>query len=318
MKRRIFVIATDGAGCWFYRLHLPMTHLNPEEFEVIWGPPGGARRPGDIVIGQRIAGRNTAWLEMCEDPTLTAIYEIDDNILDIDPGNTVPYSIFAPMVDDTQDNIAAAQHVITSTPKLARALSLANPNITSLPNCLPAAWLQAPPRERYGDLIVVGWAGSPFHDQDFGGVGEQLATYYVDEPRARFHMIGADPSRGAVPRSVSPFTAMGSYLSMLDFDLGFVPLSKTRFNDHKSWIKVLEYASRWIPAVAMNWGQYPEFIEHGVNGYLIEDISELSLYLKILSDDTLRLEMSQAAHEKALEFEISRQVHRWESLFREV
>src|SRR4051812_23188445 len=109
--RRIFVIATDSAGCWWYRLRLPLMALSPEEFEVVWEPPFDNWHPGDIVIGQRIAGRNTAWLEMCAAEGLETVYDIDDNLLEIDPQNTVPYQIFAPIVGDTSANIAAAQVV---------------------------------------------------------------------------------------------------------------------------------------------------------------------------------------------------------------
>lgn len=314
-KRRIFVIATDSAGCWWYRLRLPLMALNPEEFEVIWEPPFDNWKPGDIVIGQRIAGRNTAWLEMCAEPGLYCVYDIDDNLLEIDPANTVPYQIFSTIVDDTAANIAAAQIVTVSTNKLAERLFQFNNNQAVLPNCLHSSWLAR--IEFPHDDIVVGWAGSPFHGQDFGGVPEMLLDYSRREPRARFHMIGGDPTGGLVPRSVSGFTDMQSYWNNLDFDIGLVFLNDSIQNQGKSWIKVLEYAGRGIPAIAPRIGQYPEFIEHGVNGFLYDDLSELTHYLLTLSDNEQRSTMGDAAMSKATEFTIDRQVRRWEAVYRE-
>jgi hypothetical protein len=313
-KRRIFVIATDSAGCWWYRLRLPLMSLNPDEFEVIWEPPFNNWLPGDIVIGQRIAGRNTAWLEMCEEPGLTAIYDIDDNLLEIDPSNTVPYQIFSPIVRDTSDNIAAAQVVTASTQKLADRLAHLNQNIVVAPNCLHESWLsqiQFP-----SPHITVGWAGSPFHNQDFGGAAGQFRIYAQAEPRARFHMIGGDPTFGMVNRSVSGFTDMHTYWSNLDFDIGVALLEDNVQNQCKSWIKALEYSGKGIVPVVPRIGQYPEFIEHGVNGFLFDHVSELSDLLLTLSDDGLRSTMSEAAMSKASEYTISRQIHRWENVYR--
>lgn len=313
-KRRIFVIATDGAGCYYYRLHLPLMALRPDEFEVVWEPPFNNWQPGDIVIGQRIAGRNTAWLEMCDAPGLTTIYDIDDNLLEIDPANTVPYQIFSPIVDDTAANIAAAQLVTCSTNKLAEQLVPFNKNQAVLPNCLHSSWIGqiSFPKEE----IVVGWAGSPFHNQDFIGVPEIFRAYAQREPRARFHMIGGDPTAGLVSRSISAFTDMNTYWSNLDFDIGLVFLNGSRQNEGKSWVKVLEYAGRGIPAVAPRIGQYPEFIEHGVNGLLYDSIAEIPDLLLKLSNDEERSRMGDRAMAKAVEYTIDRQVHRWEAVYR--
>jgi glycosyltransferase involved in cell wall biosynthesis len=319
VRRQIFVIATDAAGCFLYRLHHPLNAINQDEFEVIWNPPNGTQRPGAIVIGQRIAGRNTAWLEMCADPNLFCVYDIDDNLLEIDPANTIPYRIFHPQVKDTTENIAAAQLVTVSTPKLAARLQAVNPNVVVLRNYIPRTWLSPPRSNLVTGQIVVGWAGSPFHDQDFGGVGEQLRTFVDLHPgRVRFHVIGGDPTRGIVARHVSPFIGMDAYRDLLDFSIGIAPLTMNPQNDSKSWIKVLEYAGRGIPAIAANVGQYAEFIEHGVDGFLYENVSELSRYLTIMADDERRSAMSAAALEKVADLTIDQHAQKWAQAYREL
>jgi hypothetical protein len=316
MKRRIFVIATDGAACLHYRLRLPLLNLNPEEFEVIWEPPDNQWHSGDLVIGQRIAGENQAWLDMCEAPGLTTVYDLDDNLLRVDRANSVPFSIYNPIIPGTYANIAASTVVTVSTPKLAEAMKFINPNTFVLPNCLSTDYIADIqfPQEH----ITVGWCGSMFHIQDWGGVAQQLAIYAQQEPRARFSTIGADYMNPVVPARVHHWTTVEGAWHAMDFNIGIAPLVRTTFNEHKSWIKVLEYAARGVPAVAPRIGQYPEFIEHGRNGYLYDVLEEIPSLLLQLSDDGLRCQMGDAAMNTALQYTIDKQIGRWETIYREV
>lgn len=314
VKRRIWVIATDSSGCWYYRLHLPLSYLNPEKFEVIWRPGDGERQPGDIVLGQRIAGHNEAWLQMCEDPGLTTIYDLDDNLLNIDRANTVPWSIYEPQVEGTAENIKAADIVTVSTANLATKIRNLNPNTYVLPNCIHPSSLQKLPDER---PFVIGWAGSMFHGQDMGGVPEQLAAFHGAHPYTQWHFCGADYSGNAVPHRVSPFQSMSAYHAALDFSVGIAPLANTPFNECKSWIKVLEYASKGIPAIATNIGQYPSFIDDGQSGFLMKDISELSVLLGLMVDKTVRERMSNCAFDNAREHTIDKHVEKWELVYTE-
>lgn len=316
---RIFAIATDSAGCWHYRLNLPLTNLNPEEFTVIWGPPTPDREPGDVVIGQRLYGENTAWLEMCADPDLMCVYELDDNLLELDPAQPTIYNIFMPHVAGTKANIAAADVVTVSTPALAELVRPLNPNAVVLPNCASDDWLAPrglPPRHPELDPITVGWAGSFFHEQDWPGIPSVLAEYSIAEPRAKFHMIGADYTQGAVRTWVTGWSTVDNYLRSLDFSVGIGPLSPAVCNGYKSHCKALEYAARGAVPVMQARGQYVDFIDHGVNGFLIHDMDEWVPYLLELSDDNLRNSMAAAARATAETFHISRHIGKWGAVYR--
>lgn len=324
MKRRIFAIATDSAGCYLYRLHWPLTHLDPDEFDVvIGGPPVELieREPGDVVVGQRIAGDNPTWLAMCADPRILAVYEIDDDIIDVDPANQVPYSIFQPQREGTIRNIAAADVVTCSTPILAAKVAQWNPRTRVLPNCLPEEWY-GPVREPSRDgPVVIGWAGSMFHAQDWAEVGPQLARFAASESRAQFVTIGAD--------YLSPFVkvyhsygwgSMDAYRDALSvLDIGLAPLSFTQFNRSKSHAKVLEYGARGIPAVASRWGEYASFIEGGERpgGYLALTAASFTSVLRRLMDDEQRAIYSEEARRRAEEFRIVNNVWRWAEVYRQ-
>lgn len=322
MRRRVFAIATDAAACYLYRLHWPLTHLDPDEFEILWGgvPFGDPARPGDVIIGQRIAGDNQAWRDMCASPNILAVYEIDDDIVDVDPANEIPYAIFHPQRDGTIANIAAADVVTCSTPYLARKIRERwNPRTVVLPNCLPAKWYDSPRRHMRGGPITVGWAGSPFHAQDFVGLGEHLAK--VSDPRVRWSTIGADYLSPHVPvaRSVG-WTTNDHLLAELDFDIGLAPLSGSEFNRSKSWAKVLEYGARGIPSIATDMGQYGEWARTGRGGgtKLIHDDygPTWEEAITLLCDDDIRARMGAAARAQAEQYEISRQIHRWAEVYR--
>lgn len=313
VKRRIWVIATDSSGCYYYRLHLPLTHLNSEEFEVIWRPGDGEHQPGDIVLGQRIAGHNEAWLQMCADPNITTVYDLDDNLLNIDRANTVPWSIYEPQVEGTAENIKAANVVTVSTHNLAKKILNLNLNTFVLPNYVARASL----RPSAPDGFTIGWAGSMFHAQDMGGVPEQIKAFQGAHPYTKWHFIGADYSGEVVPRRVSPFQSMATYEATIDFSVGIAPLMKTPFNECKSWIKVLEYASKAIPAVASNVGQYPDFINHGSNGFLMDDVREMASYLAVLADERELAQMRAAVFESVQDYTIDRNIYRWEAVYRE-
>lgn len=311
VRRRIWVIATDSAGCYYYRLHLPLTNLNSEKFEVIWRPGDGEHQPGDIVIGQRIAGHNPAWRDMCLNPNITTVYDIDDDLLNIDASNVGPYQLYAPQAGGTAENIQMANVVTVSTPKLAEKLRKLNSNVHFLPNCVARQSVY----RLHERPFTVGWAGSMFHGQDMGGFPEQLAAFHGAHPDTRWHFIGADYSGGHVPRSVSPFQTMAGYEQCLNFSVGMAPLMKTPFNEHKSWIKLLEYASKGIPAVASNVGQYPDFIAHGYNGYLMDDIGELAQLLENYTDPTVLAKHSDNVFEVAQSYTIDKLVGAWEEVY---
>lgn len=315
MVKRVFAWQTDTAGCFYYRLYLPLTQLaTSDEWEATWGSPPHDIFDYDVVIGQRIAGENEGWQNLCRDSNVFAVYDLDDDLLNIDPANSVPYSIYAPIRDATQRNIEAADLVTVSTPKLAEYIQTINKNVVVLPNCVAPDLPYRPLQYAFGAL-TVGWAGSMFHHQDWHGMPERLAEFDQRMPYVNFHMIGADYTGGAVSARVSPWSPMESYYSSLDFHVGIAPIMRSPFNERKSWIKLLEYASFGIPAVATNAGQYPEWIEHGWNGYLVDEDREWVDFLLALSDDKTRELMSMNARKKAREYTINKQIHRWAAAY---
>ena len=311
--KRIFAWQTDTAGCFMYRIYWPLSRLDKSKFEVAWGAPGPDIHDYDIVIGQRIAGDNGLWRELCRNPNIFTVYDLDDDLLNVDPENSVPYSIYHPVRDHTQINIDMADAVTVSTSNLADMFGL-SVGIHVLPNCLPQSYFD--PHDPIVWPPVLGWGGSMFHRQDWPGIKEQLRIVMANIPGLSFHTVGADYIDGAFPHRSTPWSTVDNYLRSLDFTLGIAPLVPTKFNQSKSHVKLLEYASRGIPAVATNWGQYSEYIQDGYNGWLIKEPLQWSVtLLDLLTDPDGLKQLSGNAYQYALNFTTERNIHLWESVY---
>lgn len=332
---KIYVIQTDTAGCWYQRLKMPLEaleQLHGDEFEVCWHcePKSGAGPA--VVIGQRIMGvgnhADAGWMRLCEDPGILAVYEIDDDIIDLDPGNSVPYSIFTPNREGTIRNILAADTVITSTPNLAlKIIDIAKtrrdshwPYAVIAPNCVERVM---PAREftmgKAVGPVTVGWAGSMFHQQDFPpSLLEQLRAVAAAHPDVRWVSIGADYIRQAVPSA--QFFGWGSiqaYHERLKFlDIGIAPIQRTPFNASKSWIKALDYMAHGVVPVVEDWGQYPELVDvDPMVGLAVDGDWHVGLSAAINGFRDGEFDHAAIAA-RANEFLIDNQVWRWADVFR--
>jgi hypothetical protein len=313
--KRIFAWATDGAGCYFYRLQLPLLHLPKERFSVDIGAPGPDIHGYDVVIGQRLAFNSPLWNDLCADPNVMTVYDIDDDLMNIDPENAVPHSIYAPLRDIVQHNIKISDVVTASTPKLAEYLRQFNANVHVLRNCVPDALVETPRRARHG--LTIGWGGSMFHGQDWGPMNKYL-RHIQRRHGVALRCVGANYMTGLTNVSTVGFIDVNSYHQELDFHIGIAPLINTPFNQRKSWIKTLEYAARGIPVVASNVGQYGEWIDHGRNGYLVDDLRDgegWTSVLEALIDDNTRTELGENALAKARMWTIGQRVNDWAHVY---
>lgn len=315
--KRIFAWVTDGGACTFYRIVLPLTELARYGWEVRWGFPEADVATYDVVVGSRLAGPNPEWLALCADPGVLTVYDMDDDLLNLDPENTVPYAIYAPLVEDTRRNVAAADVVTVCTPHVAEVMSAVNPNVHLLPICLDPLFVERPLLTT-PDRLTVGWGGSPFHHQDWVGVPDVLRELARRVPRATFHTIGADYTAGAFGDRlrVGGYGTLESHMARLDLDVGIAPLLRSFSNRGKSWTKPLEYAARGTPVVAQRWGQYVDWVREGENGFTADTPAEwLDALVTLCEDDALRGRMSATARADARRWTIDRHIELWKRAY---
>lgn len=315
-------------GCGYYRIIKPLEVLQDED-PYQWMTSYDRILPSswgdfDVIIGQRICngdgegnGPADIWVQkVCRDRSILSVYEVDDDLLNVESDNPA-YDFFSDAA--TRQNIkaciASSDLVTVSTEPLREQLLKFNPNVRVLSNYVDEEVLSIP-RPKPRKEIVIGWCGSATHAQDFKTIGEELSIVMALNKNTRFVTIGADYSHGlpidrvqkrpwiSAPRKV--------YRSVSQFDIGIAPLKQNKFNESKSYIKVLEYAALGIPCVASNVGPYRDFVEHGVTGFLASKPGDWKHYISLLANDSdLRNTISAAARNKAVTFTIQENIDEW-------
>lgn len=313
---RVFGWSQWHAGEWAFRIGRPFPLLDKTRFDATFGP----ELPDDIadydvVFAHRMTGYAPRWIELCENPNILCVYDMDDDVLCVDPQNTQVYRVFHPHEAETRRNVLAADIVTTSSPVMRDRYAEIHPNVAYLPICIPDDLPDAPFPEREG--LTVGWAGSAFKRQDWPGVTEALVRYSKLVPQARFRMYGGDYTDGLLGSKCEfvPFTDVDTFWWSLNFDIGVAPLIDTKFNRSKTVTKLIEYGARGIPTIASAIGQNVDWIDHGVNGFLVHDRSEWVPYLLALTDDATRHAMAKAAHDTSREWTFGKHIHLWEEVF---
>jgi len=326
---RITGWAGDQAGCGWYRLALPLSHLRTLGHQVTLSTRLTREmvEQTDVLIGQRIHMPHPTqmWQEirkLSNRPLM--VFELDDNLLEIPP-TTHPtiYEVFAnPQTQQrTIDNIRASDLVTTSTVPLAATLTKYHTDVYVLPNCIPA-WLldwEVPTRD---GQVTIGWQGSDTHDMDWAEITGEIRRFITRNPQTELHTMGAKPHN--LPRLPPPrhrhsgwTTEITEYYKTVDWDIALAPLRPHLFNQAKSALRVLEAAALGIPVVASDYGPYAEFVQHGQTGFLAKRSHQWGSYLgELTTDPELRDRMGKNAREQARLYTAEANSHRWLALYR--
>lgn len=335
--QRAFGWYADFDGCAYYRIVKPLEQMASNTFSTgnrLWGTDCNRFLPADwrdydVIIGQRIChgdgnggGPADRWVEdVTPDNDILSVYELDDDLLNV-PESNPAYEFFgSPEIRNNIKLCAAKADLVTvSTEPLRLEMLKFNPNVKVLPNYIDRDVLSIPRTPNVGK-VVIGWAGSPTHSADFAPMGEELGFVMGLNPNTRFMTIGGNYTHGIPIDRVRALPWIGTvrklYKHIAKFDIGIAPLTPSRFNDSKSYIKALEYAALGIPCVASNTGPYPDFIEHGVTGFLVSKPGEWKEYVGLLANDpNLRTTMGKNARQKALGYTMQANAWRWDETLR--
>jgi len=305
---KIFGWLAGHDGCGYYRIKLPFEALERYGHEVyadtFWDEDW---RDCDVVVGQRVTNPEPSrlWQATCASPNVTAVYELDDDLFNLDPTNPA-HEVFAlPEVQrQIRQNIGQANRVVVSTEPLAQQVRHFNDSVHVIKNSLPYEVLRMNRVDQGGDrgLMNIGYQGSPTHAMDFARIEAPLYEVLAKNPAVRFIGAGTPYGMDAIHPAQylfrkwvdSPLENIRSF----SFQIGLAPLNPSPFNLSKSYLKVLEYWCRGIVPVASNYGPYRELIEDGVTGFLCRGERDWREKLELLiHDHELRQKMSDAGYE---------------------
>jgi glycosyltransferase involved in cell wall biosynthesis len=337
---RINVYPADLTACGHYRMIWPALALQAQGHDVHIIVPkqrGGSvgldgfqddagnlisiePPDADVIVLQRITHRQIAQaVPMLRAQGVAVVVDMDDDLTCIHPAN-IAWTAMHPRRG--VGNAAHSWHhatqacldatfVTVSTPALLRTYA-PHGRGQVLANCVPSRYLDVP----HADSPVIGWGGSVHsHPDDLQAVGSSVARLVreghqfsvVGEGIGVRQAIGLDadpPASGLVDLPQWPN-------ALADLGIGIVPLSDTRFNRGKSWLKGLEYMAAGVPWVASPRAEYRRLHALGV-GLLADKPRDWYRHLKALAtDEQRRRDMSAAGRAVAADLTIESRAWMW-------
>ncbi len=207
--------------------------------------------------------------------------------------------------DSFHHALRLADGIQASMPELARRWALettcpvvAFPNhLESVPPLRPAAHPPSRP-------LTVGWGGSPGHFADWFATAPFLQRWLDRRPDVHLSVMTNEYAHGflSLPAHRYHFRGFGSLDTYFDFldtlDIGLAPLLPSGYNQCRSDVKFLEYASRGVAGIYRDMEPYRHVVRHGENGLLYRNEEEFLACLDALADDPgLRERIRVQAHE---------------------
>jgi hypothetical protein len=327
---KIFGWAADDQACGYYRLQLPLNELAKRGHETLVNGlmPQQWRETADIIIAQRtcLPKPTVRWQQLAAEGRAALVYDIDDNLFELDPGNDAGLLFNRPEIRaNIQRNIEVAHLVTVSTPGLAEVVSKYNSNVAVLPNTIDQHLVgQVTLPERDPDQpenpLIIGWGGSPTHGLDWLEVRDHLIQVVHRRKQVRVRFLGTDYSEGLPKRRVDVLgwtrVFAEHYANIAQFTIGLGPLANTAFNHSKSWLRPLECAAVGVPIIASALPEYERFVDDRQTGLIVRNPGHWRhLLLELIDDPAARRDMSVIARARATEWTIQAKADLWERAY---
>lgn len=231
-------------------------YLVPEEVE--------AFQP-HVIVWQRVAlptsGDVAAVVKVAKSVGATMIYDLDDNLFELD--DQFERRMYAEKLEAVRASLQVADQVWCSTPDLVRnsaGVSRSPPLL--MPNALdPSLWAEPRGPVFAGSAVSkLLYMGTRTHAADLDLLNQAMALLELRSPgQYKLDVIGVSSRYDEFPWLevlTIPSYVGASYPAFVHWicrqgarKLGVAPLLRSRFNDSKSSIKVLDYAALGMPAL---------------------------------------------------------------------
>jgi glycosyltransferase involved in cell wall biosynthesis len=130
------------------------------------------------------------------------------------------------------------------------------------------------PKERLksDQVFTIGWIGSPMTSHYIPKIRHALREVCTGN-KARVVLIGSGPvSLDGVPIERRAWSEEDEVRDIHSFDVGIMPLSDTPWERGKCGFKLIQYMACGKPVVASAVGSNSKIVEHGVTGFLVNDL----------------------------------------------
>lgn len=280
---------------------------------------------GDMLIVQRVTMSRKFFklLTAVNQVGILLIYEIDDDLLNLDPDSSFARMVPGDFSDRIKQAISSSHAVQCSTHHLARVISEFHPEVTVLENQLEHLPLLVD-RKMKGRPLIIGYAAGEHHWLDWQTVrdaynrviaelensGHKIETWIMGD-KAIYESLDTQNKK------YFPLASHEQYLEILScFDISLIPLSDSTFNRSKSDVKFLESASRGCAVIAST-TVYSDSIRHEQTGLLFSDQPEFQACLKSLICNPGRIpQLGKNAYYYVKKNRLlSRHINKWEATY---
>lgn len=167
--------------------------------------------------------------------------------------------------------------------------------------------------------LVIGWSGAGVeHRFNLALLADVFKKLRADPsvPEFSFTLIGSlgyktlhdmfDSIPGLTTRYIESLDWSDSESvprEVQNFDIGVIPnATDSAWSKFKSSFKIIEYMACGVATITSDFGEMPNIVEDGVNGYLARDKDDFAKKLRILlSDRELRVKLGKAGQETVRE-----------------
>lgn len=330
-KKKILFIK-DLYGCGYWRMVVPSRYMDYDKYcidltenEVNYEN----LLDYDVIVVQRLHNwREYYVIDSLKRNGKRIVYDIDDNIFNIDATNPVAHYIKLDELEAARSIMKISDTIITTTDILKEQLGFQEKTIV-VPNSIDfndgyQTIYSAPEDERR-----ILWMGSATHGVDWLECIEAIDRILKENDDVRLIIVGYIPDcvRDKISNEnniwwdgrvmYETFKDVESYVSLsktLKANCAIAPLQNTKFNICKSNLKWLEYTASCIPTIASNVSPYKEDIINGKNGFLASNVNEWYENInKLLNDNQLCADIVNTARITIEDkYDIKSVVYDWE------
>ena len=288
-----------------------------------------------IIIQRDVLDSNFSkkLIEYCKLFGIKIIYEIDDDLLNIDSSHP-EYEYYLKSGEIIKFILKNSDYVTVSTRKLKNKLIKYNNTIEILPNTLVDLWNDDEVFLNKADnfnTIKIGYMGTITHENDIKIIENSMKKvkdyFYKKNIPVEFVLIGGTQKKLDyvtqidIPKNKTKYPDFIKWLKdIVDWDIALAPLEDNNINSSKSEIKYLEYAALGLPGIYSAVGSYKFVIKNRENGILVYENSEKSwtnAIINLIEDKNLQFEILKKSMdnvEKNYSMDIA--VEKWKNILK--
>lgn len=338
---KVYVYPADENGCGYYRLIWPAREVAalgvnvkvvmPKERNNLQAVMDGDKvvdviipEDADVIVLQRVSHYYLSQaIPIIRAKGVAVVVDMDDDLSNIHPHNPAWVNFHprsgipgSPVAQHNWHNAQLscdyASLVTVSSDRLLHRYARHGRGVV-IRNCVPESYFNV----EHTDSRTYGWGGSlASHPDDLlemGYVPRQLQRMGM-----QFHIIG-DP--GGIKKTLGlddEPTATGIVsieewpVALSRLGVGVAPLTKSVFNQAKSWLKPLEMAAVGVPMVMSPRHEYQLFYDMFDVGFIARKPIQWERYIRnLVNDDAMRVELSAKWRNAVRHWTYTQEAHQW-------